>query len=206
MIWKYTALAVALATCLLMTSCTIEQEYLFKNDMSGSYFTRIDLGPMAEMGVDASALDTVIKSSDLEEMNAQYLSVAGISNAKSTFENNVLFTGFDFTSVAALENAFTSGSELTEGANAGLFKFTSSGKKLILDINSSGLNTFSGEETMGMEEMLTFKVKMNFERKIKKVSGKFVTFNKEANSLDFLFTPKDFQSGESDLKTVIKFK
>jgi len=194
-----------LAVALLLSSCVIEQNYHFKNDFTGSYQLRFDLSSMAGMSGEDMGTDTIFTEESLAEMSQGYAEVEGITNVRSTYENNVLFTGFDFNGVKSLNEAMTRSAENNE-SSTGIYTFTQKGKTLKMKLNRSGLGDMSSDDAASMAEMVSFKLKLTFDKKIKKVKGDAATWNKGDNEVTLEFPMKDFLDEKKNLDVEIRLK
>jgi hypothetical protein len=196
----------------LFSGCAIEQEFYFKEDFSGSYLTRIDMSSLGALG-DEMNPDSIMSNTDLQELDAKYKTIAGLSNVQNTFSSGILLSGFDFNGINALNQAFTpekeTGKEEPDGIGLpksnGLVRFEKKGKKLLVAVDKSEMKEDSSDmEQMG--EMITFSVKLRFDKKIKKMKSDVGTWDKENNTVTLQFNLNDLSKKDKNLDTEITLK
>jgi hypothetical protein len=194
-----------LCISLFFGACTIEQTYYFKEDFSGDYTLRFDLSSVAAMGGDSLGTDTIFSEEALQEMSAAYSAVPGISNASSTYSDNVLESAFAFSGINSLNAAMENSQEGSESTPA-LYTFVQKGKMLKLIVNRKKMEAAESEEMAQMGDMVNFNVTLGFERKIKKLKSQVAQWNKENNTITIEFPLKDFLDPKKNLNAEIRFK
>lgn len=199
------------AVSILFTGCTIEQEFYFKQDFSGSYSTRIDMSSLGALGEEMNP-DSIMKDTDLSELQTKYEAIAGLSNVRNSFSEGILLSGFDFNGMASLNKAFEPEEKAEEEKdsaglpdNSGLVRFEQKGKKLLVIVDKSDMAD-SGSEIEQMGEMITFSVKLGFDKKIKKVKSDVGTWDKANNSITLQFNLNDLSKKDKNLNSEITLK
>lgn len=194
-----------LSLTVLLSACTVEQHYYFREDFSGTYQMRIDMSSMAAMGGDSLGTDTLFSDAQLQEMSDGYSSVPGISEANSTYQDNVLQSGFSFDGLTSLNSALKGNAEDSSDSPA-LYTFTRKGKKLSMKLNRTDLEMGEDEQMQGMDEMLSFALTLKFEKPVKSVKGVPATLDKESNTVSIEFPLKDYSDPKKNLDVEIKFR
>jgi len=197
-------LLVALVSGLLFQACVIEQNYTFKKDFSGMFETRIDLSAVAESAGSEFGADTIFTPEALREMESTVMAFEGISNARSTFENNVLSSAYSFDGLTSL-NAATKNADQT---SQGMYTFSSKGKTLLMKFNkdaASALISAESEAAMAME-MFTFELNIYFEEEIKSVKGKKAEWDKGTNVIHISIPLKEIAAGVKDMDIEVRLK
>jgi hypothetical protein len=200
------------AVSILFTGCAIEQEFYFKQDFSGSYTTRIDMSSLGALGEEMNP-DSIMKDTDLNELQTKYEAIAGLSNVRNSFSEGILLSGFDFNGMASLNKAFEpeekAEDEEKDSAglpdNSGLVRFEQKGKKLLVIVDKSDMAD-GGSEMEQMGEMITFSVKIGFDKKIKKVKSDVGTWDKANNSITLQFNLNDLSKKDKNLNSEITLK
>lgn len=197
-------LAIA-AIAILFSGCVIEQEYTFHDNWSGTYLTRVDLSGMAALGGGEEGGESMLKESDIAELQTKYEGISGLTNVQTSMTDNVLLTGFDFSNTEVLNTAFKPEDGGTGSAN--LLSFERKGKKgLIIKVDKSAMgdDAAAGAEQMG--EMISFKIALKFDKKIKKVKGEVAKLDKDNNVVNLEFNFSQLSDKKLDLNTEITLK
>jgi len=193
------------ALAILFTGCVVEQEYTFHADWSGTYLTRVDLSGMAALGGGEEGGEQMLKDSDIAELQTKYEGISGISNVQTSMTDNILLTGFDFANTDALNTAFKP--EDGSAGSGNLLSFEKKGKKgLLVKIDKSAMGDEAVEGADQMGEMISFKVAIKFDKKIKKIKGDVATLDKENNVVHLEFNFKQLSDKNIDLNTEITLK
>ncbi len=206
----------------VFVSCTIEQNYHFNEDFSGSSETVMDFSLIMSMAPDSTKeeMGEIFEEADITELTEKFESTEGISNHAISENDGKVQMKFDFTSIETLQNfcSSTGDNSIGELSNSNA-NWSLNGKKLTIDFTPDGdimkelredenMKTLDGdnEGLDSMDEMLTFNVKLSFDKKIKKVSSKMGVWDKEKNTVEFSFGIKEMMDEKTDWKIVVKFK
>ena len=193
------------ALAILFTGCTIEQEYTFHENWSGTYLTRVDLTSMAALSGGEEESEPLLNDTMVSELQTKYEAIPGISNVQTSGKDNILLSGFDFSSTDALNAAFKPEDGAATSSN--LLSFERKGKKgLVVKVDKSAMGEEAAAGTEQMGEMITFKIALRFDKKIKKIKSKVATLDKENNIVHLEFNFTQLSDKNVDLNTEITLK
>lgn len=197
-------LAIA-AIAILFSGCVVEQEYTFHENWSGTYLTRVDLSSMAALSGGEEESAPLLNDTMVSELQSKYEAIPGITNVQTSGKDNILLSGFDFSNTDVLNAAF----KPEDGGNgsANLLSFERKGKKgLVIKVDKSAMGdeATAGAEQMG--DMISFKIALKFDKKIKKVKGEVAKFDKENNVVNLEFNFSQLSDKKLDLTTEITLK
>ena len=160
---------------LLVSGCTITQEFNFNNDFSGEMKNEIDFSILtALMGMDSTgtnSLDT-LEIVYRETLN-KLMNVRGISNQELNWTNDSskLILSYNFKDIEALNRALAASEILGEGKEKnGSFKLKR--KKLTYTTPVFDLDSLKNNENMKTSgDFFNFNLHFTFKDEIKKLSG-----------------------------------
>lgn len=201
---KRPLLIVLASVLVLIQACTVEQNYYFKKDFSGTYELRIDMSSFIGVAGESFETDTLFSPESLREIEMATELVEGISNSKAQFEDNVFTTVYDFANLTALSDPALNSSQEMQG----MYFFSSKGKTLKMKFNEDAANALTGEdsEAAAMAEMVTFVVNLDFEEEIKRVKGNVATWTNGEKKVKIALPMSELSKGRKDLDVEIQMK
>jgi len=202
---------------LLISSCTIKQEYQFNDDFSGTAISTVDMsmlmgfmqGQMAE-GEQMNMKDTLEKS--LVAI-AEQLKIVGATNIKYSWDNEIslLSISYDFSDIELLNKALSNQNatgDILKGINASHAtpSFSNKGKKKVI-YHAAKLNKDAIKDVEQMESMkdyYKYELVIKFNKKIKKHSSKNAKLSADGKSISL--EGSLFDLFDPELNTDIDFK
>jgi len=196
-----------LFSIILLSSCTITQEFHFNKDFSGSYKSAIDMDQLisAMKSMDSSSTEMLDFKDSLDLMldaANKKLQGIGINNLQAGWtDKNVMYLSYDFANLDVLNKALNNSSlgEKKDKSNKYFVFFEKKGKKLIYHgINPSEVSD-EGKDLGVMKDYYKYKVVFTFDRKIKKSNNEKYKISEDRHKATleaplFDITKKEFNS------------
>ena len=181
-----------LLTLVLLSSCTITQEYTFNKDFSGSAKLSIDMASFMEMmgGMDSTGASTKEMKDSLScvfDKSRQKLDSIGMKNIKYGWKEgtNTLYMSYDFKDLDELNRALNESNTQNTAISKSISDkphvyFAKKGKKTLMYSGPKSDKDVSGNEDISsMKEYYKYAVIFNFKRKIKKIDNPNVTLSSD---------------------------
>ena len=175
---------------ILVSSCTITQEYTFNKDFSGTAKLSIDMASFLEMmaGMDSTGTSVKEMQDSLDFVfneSAQKLDSVGVKNIQFGWEKGtkILFMSYDFEDLEQLNIALNASNTQNTAVSKSLSDkphvyFTKKGKKTLIYSGPKSDKDISGNADMeSMKDYYKYAVVFNFKRKIKKIDNPNVTLS-----------------------------
>jgi hypothetical protein len=201
---------------IILTGCSITQEYHFNKDYSGSYRFEMNMGDMISMiqSMDTTgslnSLDTLDQS--FEQIRNQY-NEAGAKNIEVGWKNDrtTISISFDFDNLEKLNEILAnSNNEFNLYSNASTDEKTSFTKKgnntLIMNFPESSKDTAILSSMEGMKDYLTIETIFSFDRTIKSVDNRSAKISEDGKSFKFEGKPDDFIKEGYTMDSQVKLK
>lgn len=208
--------ALLLFLVVLLTSCTITQEFHFNKDFSGSTKLSIDMGSLIEMmaSMDSSGLQSNAIKDSLDmvfDKNLGKLDSIGVKNVKYGWEegNKILYLSYDFKDIEMLNKSLTA-SESANGAfgNPDSTKshvfFTLKGKTLIYKGLKSTKEANNSQDMESMKDYYKYNLFFTFERKVKSIDNPNVVLSPDGKRVELKGSM--FEIIKPEYNSDIKFK
>ncbi|MBL4706406.1 MAG: hypothetical protein JKY54_17895 [Flavobacteriales bacterium] len=196
---KRYSLVIGLIIAVLLSSCSIKQHIHFKKDWSGSIDYNIDMGTLKSM-LDQDSTSTagigrlLGAGGDYSETIKTLQESSGLSNIvlEEDTVNGTIHLSMDFKDLDVLNDVMGGtglGNFSGDSSDKGHTYFSLNKNKLTYKmppISPSVDNGMAGMEAM--QSMMTFELKLSFDKKIKKVKTK-TTASKSADSKEVIWKP-----------------
>jgi hypothetical protein len=171
-----------LSALLFFSSCSLEQQYSFNEDFSGTYKMVFDLTEIAAFSAeDPDSVEDAFETMNTDSIKTAYQSIEGISNVEVTAKDNVIEVRYDFKDLDALNRSLQNENEAMSAfggeVNQERFLF----KNGVFKYNYPDFS--DDEETDSLSQMLTivqYNVVMNFAKTIESSSNGEIQENKKS--------------------------
>lgn len=199
----------AVAFTIILTGCSIKQEFSFNDDYSGHMSNSIDFSMMmAFMGEESETEENPLDSIEIvyKETAEKLKDVNGISNVEMNWTNDhsVLVLSYKFDDILSLNKALQRAEFLGDDKESNGF-FTQKRRKITYHTPKFDLDSLKDNEEMAESgEFFSFNLKFNFTKKIKKVNNKKMIISDDKNSAELKSNLNELIEGE--LKDDIIFK
>ncbi|MCF6242373.1 MAG: hypothetical protein L3J74_13620 [Bacteroidales bacterium] len=197
---------------ILLSSCTITQEFHFNKDFSGSYISTIDMSQFIDMmnSLDSSDGGTgeFIDSLDLILTQAvKKLETTGVRNLKSGWNNNkALFISYDFANIDELNKALNKSGMNENNTSDGedFIFFIRKGKTLIYKGIPPKETAAGGKDLGAMKDYYKYRAVFSFERRIKKSDNPKYKISEDKHKA--VLSAPFFDITKKDFNTEVRFK
>jgi preprotein translocase subunit SecF len=183
------------AAILVLSGCSITQEYHFNNDFSGTYKFEMNMGDMISMlqSMDTTgsinSLDTLDQSFD--QIRNQY-NDAGAKDVEVGWKNDkkTIYISFGFDNLEKLNEILSNSNNefnlYTTGSQDEKASFTKKGKStLIMNFPETSKDTAIISSIEGMKDYLTIETIFSFDRAIKSINNRSGKISEDRKSVKF---------------------
>lgn len=195
-----------LATVLVLASCSLEQNYVFNEDFSGSYSLVFDMNEIvAFSSEDPDSTEDAFADLNVDSLKLAYEQMEGISNVKISGKDNVLHMSYNFASIDALNKSLETENNATAafGGNATDDRFSYQNGIFKYNFPISG-DAESLDSLAQMMSIVEYNIHMQFAKPIAKTSNG--EMGADGKSLRFEGNLGEVANKEKSLDLEVSFK